>query len=58
LDGKHLVQLFFTVMRPISQTNLTKHMAKNKQTSSLIYGSVTYDYIVNASFTYIQTCCG
>jgi len=30
-------------MRPISQTNLTKHMAKNKQSPSLIYGSVTYD---------------
>lgn len=37
------MQLFFTVMRPISQTDLTKHMAKNKQSSSLIYGSVTYD---------------
>jgi hypothetical protein len=34
---------FFFIMRPVSQTNLTKHMAKNKQTSSLIYGSVTYD---------------
>lgn len=40
----NILCLFFTIIRPLSQTNSTKHMAKNKHTSSLIYGSVTYDF--------------
>lgn len=41
LHEKSLVQLFFTIMRPILQTNLRKHVASNKHTSSLIFCSVT-----------------